>query len=993
MRWKPVTKLQFVYLMLLLMVLPQGQGASDELPDSDVDRLTEIAGTAVDEAGNAVPNAVVEIHYFDGSNPQRKKEAKADSDGKFQFSLPIAKTMLAATTFRAQSDDGSLLTFDRISRDASSQRPLPVQLQLEKTRPGTIQVVDQDNQPVEGANLLVQIGAYFTVDAFATSVPGQYTFSYPLSSGIRSVIAWKNGLGADYELYALSRNQRNDQNAKVPEFPEDGATLQLDGAESVTFIVKDGDGKPLADVEVYPWLLQKESENDQVNLSFGQTNFVEKTGADGQVTFDWMPQWQKSPVTFWLSRDGFVHSRGNYFPSKGNKKLSVVMNRTVPIRGRVVDPAGNPAPGITVVANGRGYATDPGRERVTTEHDGTFEMQVPGEQIYLLSVESEKWASDGVPTFVVNQNQPVDGVELRLRQPTVVTGRITDEATGDPIANERVGCYLYGTSLDDMEDVKIANPDGSNLYVRPMVYFSTQTDDEGRYELKLGNGNYSLRPPQRAKSVEFEVAGELEKQVDASIETIEKIVLQGIVRNAADGVPVPNATLDGIAREFIRTDWKAKSDADGKFAVETDGSAAYIHTTDEHGKLRSITKIDDKVKSVEIELHPVGSAQGVLHKSDSDEPASNTVIVYAIYVHAKDNRSFSPRFGGQVTTDDDGNFILPNLAANHEYVLTLAPDSQGRSVRLGTVFVEPGETVDLGALGIPAPRKPYVPPTLDERIKRAMAVDGTPLQRFSRAVPRVQRSKQMLLIAIGTIDEPRLHDFMQWRYEDSDYRKVRDDYLVMAISTESQEQKEQARELLDELGVKNLDQAIEFSLVLVNADGELIEHVSDMDFIVEEQLSKSHVIDWLDSFRPDPIDARELLKTTLAQAKKENKRVIVQETATWCGPCHMLSDFLIEHRDWEADYLWVKMDHRYTGARELMQELRDGAEGGIPWFAIVDADGKRLVTSNRENDGSNIGFPSSDSGQKHLKHMLMETKLKMTEDEITSFVEHLNDEE
>ena len=260
-----------------------------------------------------------------------------------------------------------------------------------------------------------------------------------------------------------------------------------------------------------------------------------------------------------------------------------------------------------------------------------------------------------------------------------------------------------------------------------------------------------------------------------------------------------------------------------------------------------------------------------------------------------------------------------------------------------------------------------------------MAVEGTAMERFGRAVPRVQRSKQMLLIAVGTVDEPRLHDFMQWRYEDSDYRKVRDDYLVMAISTESQEQKEQARELLDELGVKNLDQSIEFSLVLVNADGELIEHVSDKDFIVEEQLSKSHVIDWLDSFRPDPIDARELLKTTLAQAKKENKRVIVQETATWCGPCHMLSDFLSEHRD--------------TGARELMQELRDGAEGGIPWFAIVDADGKRLVTSNRENDGSNIGFPSSDSGQKHLKRMLMETKLKMTEDEITSFVEHLNDDE
>ena len=144
MRWKRVTKLQFVYLMLLLMVIPQGQVVSDELPDSDVDRLTEIAGTAVDEAGKTVPNAVVEIHYFDGSNLQRKKEAKADSDGKFQFNLPIAKAMLAATAFRAQSDDGSLLTFDRISRAASSQHPLPVQLQLR----WLIKTVNQSKEPI-----------------------------------------------------------------------------------------------------------------------------------------------------------------------------------------------------------------------------------------------------------------------------------------------------------------------------------------------------------------------------------------------------------------------------------------------------------------------------------------------------------------------------------------------------------------------------------------------------------------------------------------------------------------------------------------------------------------------------------------------------------------------------------------------------------------------------------------------------------------------------
>ncbi|MCC9655496.1 thioredoxin family protein [Rhodopirellula halodulae] len=993
MRWNPVLKLPFVLPLLFVSFLFPSQARTDELPDPDFDQPTEFAGTVVDQAGEPVPNAKVEIHYYDGKNPLQTQETQADSEGQFHFRVLVGKIGFERTSFHARSPDGSQLSFDRMEKDVSNQRPVPIQLQLEEAKTGTIRVVDRENQPVEEAKLSVRINSGFNINAFNSVSPGQYTFSYPPSDRIHSVLAWKNGLGADYELYAVPRDRRNDQNAKAPEFPDNGATLELDGASSVTINVTDSEGNPLPDVDIYPWLLFKDSENDTINLSFSNSAFSEVTDADGRVTFEWIPRWQKRPITYWLSRDGFVQTRANQMRFGPETNLSVVMTRTVPIRGRVVDAEGKPAANIMVRAQGRGYAMDGGRGIDTTKHDGTFEMQVPGEQLYLLTVDNETWVSDGVPTFVVNDNQPVEGLELTLRKPTLVSGHITDEVTGEPVGNERMSCYLYGTPLNELDGVSIANPDDSNRYVRPMIYFAAETDEDGRYELKLGDGTYSLRPPQRGKAVEFKVAGESEKQVDASIETIQKVVLQGIVRNALDGTPVPGAKLEGVAREFIRTDWKASTDPAGKFSVETDGAAAYIHVTNEDGQLASITKIDDQTKSVEIELHPVGSARGVLYQRDSDEPATNTVINYAVNVPGKNNRSFSPRFGGKVTTDDEGKFLLDSLTANQEYSLSLERDSQGRSMRVGTAFVEPGEAVDLGTLKIPSPPKPYVPPTLDERIERAMAVDGTPLQRFGRAVHRIQRSKQMLLIAVGTVDEPRLHDFMQWRYEDSDYRKVRDDYLVMAINTASDAQKEQARELLDEIGIKNIEPSIEFSLVLVDVEAKLIEHASGDDFIVDGKLSKSHVIEWLDSFRPDPIDANELFAATLAKAKKQNKRVIVQETATWCGPCHMLSDFLSEHRAWEKDYLWVKMDHRYTGAYELMKELRDGADGGIPWFAIVDADGNRLVTSNQGEGGRNIGFPSSESGQRHLKRMLMQTKLTMTEDEITSLVDQLKEDD
>src|SRR5262249_21362247 len=102
---------------------------------------------------------------------------------------------------------------------------------------------------------------------------------------------------------------------------------------------------------------------------------------------------------------------------------------------------------------------------------------------------------------------------------------------------------------------------------------------------------------------------------------------------------------------------------------------------------------------------------------------------------------------------------------------------------------------------------------------------------------------------------------------------------------------------------------------------------------------------FLEKHAPTPLDARQLLADPLARAKKENKRILVQETATWCGPCWSLSRFLDRHRGvWSKDYRWVKIDHRWARATEVMKEIRKGNGGGIPWTAILDADGKVLAT-------------------------------------------------
>ncbi|MEX0727422.1 MAG: thioredoxin family protein, partial [Planctomycetaceae bacterium] len=175
--------------------------------------------------------------------------------------------------------------------------------------------------------------------------------------------------------------------------------------------------------------------------------------------------------------------------------------------------------------------------------------------------------------------------------------------------------------------------------------------------------------------------------------------------------------------------------------------------------------------------------------------------------------------------------------------------------------------------------------------------------------------------------------------------------------------------------------------------GKPIDTAVATDLSTDGKIDREKVLAFLQKNTLEPLDAKTLLDEALAQAKTENKRVIVQETATWCGPCWSLSRFLQQHRDlWETDYIWVKMDHRWTGAQNLMAELRQEAEAGVPWWAILDADGKILVTSNTP-EGNNIGFPSAPAEIEHFRTMVEQTAQRMTTEQIKKLVGDLQTRE
>jgi hypothetical protein len=102
----------------------------------------------------------------------------------------------------------------------------------------------------------------------------------------------------------------------------------------------------------------------------------------------------------------------------------------------------------------------------------------------------------------------------------------------------------------------------------------------------------------------------------------------------------------------------------------------------------------------------------------------------------------------------------------------------------------------------------------------------------------------------------------------------------------------------------------------------------------------------------------------------------------WCGPCHLLAQFLEQHRTiWEKDYVWVRIDHRWLNSEEVLDELRGGFQCGIPWTCILDSSGEILATSKGPG-GDNIGFPSGREGIDRFLAMLSQTRRRLSDDDL-----------
>lgn len=161
----------------------------------------------------------------------------------------------------------------------------------------------------------------------------------------------------------------------------------------------------------------------------------------------------------------------------GMGPVTIVAEKGVTVRGRVLDPEGKPVAGATAAPalTGTGNSlTGDTRFSVETKGDGTYEMFLPasGDRDYNLMAhdggyfEWRNWANGVNEPFRTRPGEVLEGVDIRLTRPATVRGRVVD-AVGKPVADRQV----RASAADTLE----------NRYYDP----TTTTDADGRFELKF----------------------------------------------------------------------------------------------------------------------------------------------------------------------------------------------------------------------------------------------------------------------------------------------------------------------------------------------------------------------------------------------------------------------------------------------------------------------------------------------------------------------------
>lgn len=960
----------------------------------------EVRGVVLDESGQPAVGATVTAI----SEPFDQPSTKSDEAGRFALKVDRKRSLNLRLLARDESGRRQAL----FSHDGMKLQELKdaIEIKLGKTREIKVTVVDEKEQPIAGASA-VAVASYSKLDVQPTDAKGQATLIVPTGVDLQYVYALKPKVGLDYFYFrqAYQKDQTNpywleQDHAKPLQFT-------LRGIQPVKVRVVDDKERPLADAGVHPWYVELPKKGGHFNALWT----YRKTGEKGWVEFDTIPSGNAQKITIWARKERYWAPQRWYFDPANPAEVVARLQPQVLLKGSV-RRNDKPAAGATVRILGDGYSGDSFHSDAICDQEGKFEIYVDDDKAYALMAEGEHECSQ-LELRVVTAGRKIKPIELALEPATRVFGVLRGIKGQNPLAGEYL--MLQMTEGDNYyklpKDERLPDK-GSNTSITLRHTRSARTDDQGRFEFYAGRGNYYLWND-NVEAAQFVLDGQKELEVNLQTKRPPKAKLQITVLRGGDPKrPVADAQVQGVGLEETSRGFGGTTDAEGRLTTTREAMPARVFAKCEDGLLCGIAELDIDANELVMSVGPAASAKGTLVDAATGRPLPEQEIQYGVkftYTSTRDGHEssvFTHHFGGSVTTDSEGRFVVQGLATGAEYelqaVMERGPDGFPRAWRtIGSVKADKPDLVELRELKL-STLKGHRPPTRDERIEQAMtpqplSIKGrltTPTveERLKLKLHDAKLFEQQVLAIIAPKASPVCRHFFELYYgtEVGTVETLREktiNFKLLALDATPGKPLDDARKTLESLKIP-LPEEDGATFAILDPEGKLVAAAASGDLLdKDEHLDIDKLLDFVNKHTRALPDAEKLLADGLAAAKRDDKRVLVQVSGAFCAPCVLLSRYLDEHKELIAkDYVVVKLDDRFVNGPETIKCVRTEG-GGIPWTAILDSSGKQLVTSTAKS--GNIGFPSTPEGIEHFEKMLSTTAQHLTKEEIGKLVESL----
>lgn len=708
--------------------------------------------TAGDGASTAIPTHIATL-------------AAGVTRAMFLTKAKIAGVLLLAAGFLAGggalAHQALAANQDETKAEAKGQENAKPQAADEKASsvPVRGQVLDPEGKPVKGARLIFLYGSSrkYPEKVWGTSAAdGRFEFAvaktllddpwYENNKDSTYVVAGADGFGCAF--------------AKLPPGVAGDVTLRLNKDDvPIQGRILDLEGKPVAGASVRiddllyfpkkgdltPWLegIKAGTPNsDMVHMTalwspaYGALIPPVTTGADGKFTIKGVgrerlvglridgptiatrlikamtqPSETLRPYQDKPAMDGH---RATYYGHYG-PTFDLVIPPTKPVVGVVRDKAtGKPLAGVTVhtylISGMEGIHNN--LIRVTTDKDGRYRIVgLPKGQGNQISARPED-----VPYLPALADVPdTPGLEpvtvdFALQRGVWVTGRVTDKATGKPVASGieyyalADNPHLKGVKLDD-NNWQPTRDDGTfRTAALPGPGIIAVRSTYERYRMGIGADRIKGQRAQAGMDLirtkpyllhpgNYHVLVPIDPEPDAESITCDVVLdpgrtLKGIVVGS-DGQPLAGARVSG---EKPMIYWSQQTLKDAEFAITSlgDDESRQIQVMHEGKKLIGTLAVRGSDKGpVRVQLEPWGSVTGRLVKPDG-EPMTNVWV----------NINHLPR----VKPDKDGKFRIDGLSRSLKYSVHVVKDPgygleiTGKEIK--DITIKPGETKELGEIQV-----------------------------------------------------------------------------------------------------------------------------------------------------------------------------------------------------------------------------------------------------------------------------------------------------